>query len=85
MAFKSLQEFIHLLEHKNELIRITGFIDTQFEITEIADRISKEERGGKALLFENNGTGFPVLINAFGSERRMCLALGHETLDYVGA
>lgn len=85
MAFKSLQEFIHLLEHKNELIRITGFIDTQFEITEIADRISKEERGGKALLFENNGTGFPVLINAFGSERRMCLALGHETLDDVGA
>ncbi len=35
-------------------------------------------------MFENNGTAFPLLINAFGSETRMCLALGHDSLDKIG-
>ncbi len=35
------------------------------------------DRGGHALLFENvEGSDFPVLINAFGSYRRMEMALG---------
>jgi len=35
------------------------------------------ERGGKALLFENvEGCEFPLVINAYGSYRRMELALG---------
>jgi 4-hydroxy-3-polyprenylbenzoate decarboxylase len=33
------------------------------------------------LLFENTGTDFPVLMNAYGSERRMCMALGVHQLD----
>ena len=38
--------------------------------------------GGKALLFENvSGHDMPVLINAFGSYARMCLALGVESLE----
>jgi 4-hydroxy-3-polyprenylbenzoate decarboxylase len=84
MAHSGLNEFVQLLESKNELIRINRKVDTILEITEITDRISKTRGGGKALLFENNGTAFPLLINAFGSETRMCLALGHDSLDKIG-
>ena len=41
--------------------------------------------GGPALLFENvkGHTGHKVLINQFGSERRMALALGVDRLDEI--
>jgi 4-hydroxy-3-polyprenylbenzoate decarboxylase len=50
-------------------------------MAEITDRVSKSGNGGKALLFENTGTDFPVLMNAYGSEKRMCMALGVQHLD----
>lgn len=84
MPFHGLRDFIKLLEDNNELIRITGPVNPELEIAEIADRISKSAGGGKALLFENNGTDFPLLINAFGSEKRMSLALGCENLESIG-
>lgn len=84
MAYKSLNQFIQKLEKNNELIRIKEFVSPELEITEIVDRMSKSGYGGKALLFENNGTGFPVLINSMGSEKRMCMALGVENLDDFG-
>src|SRR5215217_3295735 len=83
MAFKNLQQFIELLEKEGELIRIKEYVDPRLEISEITDRISKTEGGGKALLFENTGYNFPVLMNAYGSEKRMCLALGVDHLDDV--
>ncbi len=53
------------------------------EITEICDRTVK--RGGPALLFEQPvGSTIPVAINTFGSMRRMCLALGVDSLDDLG-
>lgn len=82
MSYSGLTEFIGDLEKKNELIRIKQFIDPVLEITEVADRITKS--GGKALLFENTGTDFPVLINAFGSDLRMSMALGRDNLDDAG-
>lgn len=85
MAYKSLNEFIDILEKNNELLRIKEFVDPKLEITEIADRFSKQPGGGKALLFENTGTEFPVLINLFGSTKRMCLSLGVDDLNEVGA
>ncbi len=78
--YKNLNEFIYLLETEGELIRIKEFTDPILEISEITDRISKTSKGGKALLFENTGTNFPVLTNAFGSDRRMALALGKTNL-----
>lgn len=69
-----LQAFIRLLEKSGELTRIREKVSTRLEITEITDRISKSEGGGKALLFENNGTGFPLLINSLGSASRIKLA-----------
>ena len=85
MPYNGLNDFVEVLERNNELVRISQKVDTVLEITEIVDRISKSPRGGKALLFENNGTAFPLLVNAFGSETRICLALGHESLDSIGA
>jgi 4-hydroxy-3-polyprenylbenzoate decarboxylase len=82
MAYKTLSHFISALEEAGELVRIKTFVSPHLEITEITDRVSKSN--GKALLFENNGTAFPVLINAFGSEKRMCMALGVDNLDAAG-
>lgn len=83
MAWKNQQQFIKALENAGELLRIKTFVDPKLEIAEITDRISKSGNGGKALLFENTGYEFPVLMNAYGSEKRMSMALGVEQLDDV--
>lgn len=83
MAYRSLREFIATLEQAGELIRIKTFVDPVLEIAEITDRVSKTPDRNKALLFENTGTEFPLLINSMGSERRMCIALGVNELDDV--
>ena len=82
MSYKSLSHFITALESSGELVRVEEFVSPHLEMTEITDRISKNN--GKAILFLNNGTEFPVLINAFGSEKRMCMALGVNGLDETG-
>ena len=79
--YNNLQHFIQTLEKQNELVRIKEYVNPHLEITEVVDRISKHN--GPALLFENTGTDFPLLINAFGSEKRMALALGVQHLDEV--
>ncbi len=81
MSYKNLQHFIQTLEERGELVRITERVNPHLEIAEITDRISKQY--GPALLFENTGYDFPVLINSMGTEKRMALALGVERLDDV--
>src|SRR5947208_8983533 len=72
------------LEREGELGRIGAEVDPDLEITEIVDRTVKA--GGPALLFERpKGSSHPLLINQFGTERRMCLAFGAPSLDAVGA
>ncbi len=83
MAWKNQQAFIEALDNAGELIRIKEYVNPHLEIAEITDRISKSGNGGKALLFENTGFAFPVLMNAYGSEKRMCMALGVSHLDDV--
>jgi 4-hydroxy-3-polyprenylbenzoate decarboxylase len=82
MSYSSLNHFIKDLENIDELQRITTYVNPVLEISEITDRVTKA--GGKALLFENNGTQFPLLINAFGSEKRMSMALGRKNLEEAG-
>src|SRR6059036_3650644 len=78
-----LRAWIALLEREDELQRIAAVVDPHLEITEITDRVVKA--GGPALLFEHaKGSRHPLLINQFGTERRMCLALGVESLDEAG-
>ena len=82
MSYKNLQHFIETLEKAGELIRIKEYVNPELDIAEITDRISKSNNN-KALLFENTGTAFPLLINSMGSEKRMCIALGVDDLDDV--
>src|SRR5260221_6223911 len=77
---KDLRDWIALLEREGELVRVTAEVDPDLEITEIVDRTVKS--GGPALLFEHpKGSTHPLLINQFGTERRMCLAFGVDRLD----
>ena len=84
MKYPSLIEFIDRLELEGELLRIKQPVSPILEITEITDRVSKQPGGGKALLFENvEGSSMPVLINAFGSAKRMNLALGVHNIEDI--
>ena len=85
MPFESLRDFMDRLETMGELVRIRDRVSPVLEISEITDRVSKSPGGGPALLFENvEGSSLPVLINAFGSWRRIRTALGVEDLDHIG-
>ena len=77
MPYKSLRDFIDKLDAAGELRRVEAAISPALEITEVTDRVCKA--AGPALLFTNvRGSEFPVLMNAFGSMRRMALALGAD-------
>ena len=83
MAYRDIQEFIRRLEKLGELKRIKEPVSPELEITEITDRVCKMH--GPALLFENvPGYKMPVLMNAFGSFKRMSLALEVPNLDSLG-
>jgi 4-hydroxy-3-polyprenylbenzoate decarboxylase len=82
MPFATLDQFVSRIEEAGELRRIQYPADPHLEITEITDRVVKA--GGPALLFERpKGAGFPLLTNAFGSRKRMSLALGAPDIDDV--
>jgi 4-hydroxy-3-polyprenylbenzoate decarboxylase len=95
LAYDDLRDWIRTLEKHGELKRIREEVSPELEITEITDRVSKMGAhtashakyapGGPALLFENvkGHPGHSVLINQFGSERRMALALGVENLEEI--
>ncbi len=83
-AYASLREFVKALEGAGELLRIGDEVSPRFEIAAIADLAMKRPDGGKALLFENvAGSTVPVLVNAYGSRRRMALALGVADIDEI--
>ncbi|HVP51364.1 MAG TPA: UbiD family decarboxylase [Terriglobales bacterium] len=87
MAYDDFRDWISALERAGELKHIRAEVDPILEITEITDRVSKSAGGGPALVFENvkGYRGWRVLINQFGSERRMRLALGVDSLDEIAA
>jgi 4-hydroxy-3-polyprenylbenzoate decarboxylase len=86
LPFDDLRQWIAALDRAGELKRIKTEADPILEIAEITDRVSKSkagEPGGPALLFQNI-KGYPgsqLLINQFGSESRMKLALGVTSFD----
>src|SRR3982750_3404424 len=84
MPARDLREWIALLEREGELVRVGVEVDPHLEMTEIVDRTVRAR--GPALLFEHpKGSQHALLINQFGTERRMCLAFGVERLDDIGA
>jgi 4-hydroxy-3-polyprenylbenzoate decarboxylase len=98
LAYDDLRDWIKALDRAGELKRVRTEADPILEIAEITDRVSKSRDrnrdrskdgqgivGGKALLFENL-KGYPgsqLLINQFGSARRMRLALEVDALDEI--
>jgi len=91
LAFDDLRQWIGALDLAGELKRVQTEVDPILEITEITDRASKSRdarghQGGPALLFQNvkGYAGAQVLINQFGSEARMKLALGVNSFDEFG-
>src|ERR1700722_5093609 len=90
LAYNDLRDWIKQLEKAGELKRIPVEVDPILEMAEIADRTAKlgcgtAKAGGPALLFENvkGHPGARVLMNQFGSERRMKLALETDSLDAI--
>ena len=90
MGFDSYRDFLSDLEKAGELIRIREPLASELEITELADREMKKPGGGKALLIEKPTVGgtvspFPLAINTLGSNKRMALSLGANSVDEVAA
>ena len=86
---RDLQAFLKQLETQKELRRITAEVDPYLEMGAISDCVSKQADGGPALLFERpKGSSIPVVMNLYGSAKRMALALGvgeePRRLDAIG-
>lgn len=82
MAYNGLKQFARALEQEDELLVTDEFVDPVLQVAELADRFVKN--GDRALLLNNTGTPFPVLINMFASDRRMSMALGRSDLEEAG-
>ena len=99
MAYNDLRDWIQALDKSGQLKHVKEEVDPILEIAEITDRVSKSGKtgganasgstaygpGGPALLFEKI-KGYPggrVLMNQFGSELRMKMALNVNRLDEV--
>ena len=83
MPPSDLRSWLDLLRREGELVEIDAEVDPYLEVTEIVDRTVKSD--GPALLFTNpKGSEHPLLVNQFGTERRMALAFGVDSLDDLG-
>jgi len=92
LAFDDLRQWIAALDRAGELKRIKTEADPILEIAEITDRVSKSRDakgnlGGPALLFQNlkGHPGAQILINQFGSDRRMKMSVGVDSYDEIAA
>src|SRR5262249_6527762 len=89
VAYRDLRDFVRRLEKEGELKRVRAEVDPVLEITEVTQRVARAENRaagsvGPALLFEKpKGSRVPLLVNTFGSVRRMELAFEVERLDEV--
>ena len=84
MYFDSLREYVESLEKVGQLRRIRTKVSVDLEIAEILRRVMYKN-DGPAILFENvQGFKIPVLGNAFGSLRRLKMALDMENFEEIG-
>lgn len=80
MEYRDLRDFLRQLEALGELKRVSAPVDPCLEMTEICDRVLKA--GGPAILFENpKGFSTPVVGNLFGTERRVALGMGRDSIE----
>ncbi|MEN9763289.1 MAG: 3-octaprenyl-4-hydroxybenzoate carboxy-lyase [Pseudomonadota bacterium] len=84
MKYEDLRDFIRQLETQGELKRISVGVSPKLEMTEIADRVLRNE--GPALLFEQVRDGqrtwpIPVLANLFGTPHRVAMGMGEDSTE----
>jgi len=90
MAYRSLRDFMAMLEREGELVRVSEPVSTVLEMTEIGTRLLAT--GGPAVLFEKpvmaDGTPSPMpcLMNLFGTVKRVAMGvtLGGESRTTAG-
>ncbi len=79
MSYRSLREFIEKLDAAGELRRVSHPVSTVLEMTEIQTRLLAER--GPAVIFEKpvmpdgSISPMPVLVNLFGSVRRVAMGV----------
>src|ERR1700761_205099 len=82
MAYRSLRDFIAVLEREGELVRVSEPVSSVLEITEICTRLLAG--GGPAVLFEHviraDGTRSPMpcVANLFGTVKRVAMGVTLE-------
>src|ERR1041384_581132 len=82
MTYRSLRDFIAKLEATGELVRVREPVSTVLEMTEIQTRLIAS--GGPAVIFEKpllaNGTAsdIPVLVNLFGTVKRVAMGVSMD-------
>lgn len=80
MRYRDLRDFISQLASVGELKRISLPVDPYLEITEICDRVLRDQ--GPALLFEHpTGYSIPLLANLFGTPERVAMGMGKKDLQ----
>jgi len=84
MPFENLSEYVEKLENVGELRRINTEVDPELEIAEVMRRMMYSKKS-PALLFENvRGYDVPILGNAFGSIKRLEIALEIKDFSEIG-
>jgi len=79
MSYRSLRDFIARLEAQGELVRVRAPVSTVLEMTEIQTRLIAQD--GPAVIFEKplkaDGTpsDIPVLVNLFGTVKRVAMGV----------
>ena len=80
LQYGDLRDFLHGLERRGQLVRVSRQVSPALEITEVSRRVLS--RAGPALLFQCPGSHtIPVLTNLFGTSERIALAMGGEGKD----
>ncbi|MEK6260904.1 MAG: UbiD family decarboxylase [Planctomycetota bacterium] len=86
MPHDFLTDFLTKLQDAGELVRVAAPVDAALELAAIVDQVTKSGEGGPAFFFENvKNSSIPVVANLLGSRRRLCLALGVDSLDQASA
>ena len=84
MPFENLSEYVEKLEIAGELRRVTTEVNPELEVAEVMRRMMYS-KNSPAILFENvKGYDVPILGNAFGSIKRIQLALELDDFSDIG-
>jgi 4-hydroxy-3-polyprenylbenzoate decarboxylase len=84
VVFDNLLEYIHAIDSLGELKRVNVEVNPELEVAEIMRRLMYTGKS-PAVLFENvKGYGIPILGNAFGSLKRLQIALNIQDFSEIG-